>query len=415
MSGVKQANSSVLRQASRTRLGWLPQGFLLGCMLLAAPAYARDYVPAGTCAGFPRVALVTPPGLCVGLVAEHIGFARGVVATGDTIYVLDMGGWRHGHGRLLRLRHGGHDAPEVLLSGLDEPSGLVAAPDGTLYAGLLGRIVRIDLSGTTPTLHDVLTGLPSTGRHPLPALAAAADGALYVNVGSGTDHCENQDGTKPDPAAPCRERDGAAQRAEIIHFKPAATPQTYAQAQVIATGLRNSMGLAVLPGGTLVAAVNARDAINRADPALSDAALPHDTLDVIKPGADYGWPYCFDDHRASPEYPAHDCKTTQAPTLLLPPHAAPLGLIVYHGKSLPALEGRLILPYHGYRAGGHRIMSLAVRPDGQPDGQPAPLVSGWEAGKQMPMGNPVSVAEMADGSVLITEDHNASLLRLAKE
>ena len=185
----------------------------------------------------------------------------------------------------------------------------------------------------------------------------------------------------------------------------------FGKAQLVASGLRNSMGLAVMPDGALVAAVNARDAINRADPSLSDALLPHDTLDVIKPGADYGWPYCFDNGRPSPEYRAHDCKATLPPTLLLPPHAAPLGLIVYHGTKLPALDGHLIMPYHGYRAGGHRIMSLAL----QPLGTPEMLVGGWDAGAQGPMGSPVSVAEMADGGVLITEDHNGTLLRLSHE
>jgi glucose/arabinose dehydrogenase len=381
----------------------------------AGAAFGKDYQTRGTCGGFPATDLQTPPGLCVGLVARHLGFARGVVELGHDVYVLDMGGWRKGHGRLLHLGHDGHDAPDVLLTGLDEPNGLAAAPGGALYLGLLGRVVRVVPSGPKPAMQDVLTGLPATGRHPLSALAVAPDGSLYVNVGSATDHCESATQTAPDPKAICPERAGTSPRASIVRVVPGASPIAWPQARVVATGLRNSMGLAVLPGGALIAVVNARDAINLADASLSDAALPHDTLDVIRAGADYGWPYCFDDNRPSPEYRAHDCAFAQKPTLLLPPHAAPLGLLFYSSGGLPGLAGRLILPYHGYRAGGHRIMTLAIDAGGLPTGNPVPLVWGWD-GKtaQSPMGSPVAVAEMTDGTLMVSEDHNGTLLRLAR-
>lgn len=388
----------------------------LAAVLVCAGASraAESYHSSGECGGFPGVALQTPPELCVGLVAEHLGFARGVAVVGDAVYVLDMGGWRPGRGRLLRLGHGGHDAPEVLLTGLDEPNGLAVAPDGTLYAGLLGRIVKVTPHGKDATLDNVVVGLPSTGRHPLSALTVAADGSLYVNVGSETDHCERGHGA-PDPAAACPERAGKPERAAIIHVTPQpGHPVAWPDATTMASGLRNSMGLATMPGGALVAVVNARDAINRADPALSDALLPHDTLVVIKPEADYGWPYCFDENRASPEYAGYDCSAMTRPTLLLPAHAAPLGLLYYEGSAL-GLNGRLVIPYHGYRAEGHRIVSLAVDADGQPTGAPVPLVWGWDnTPGRNPQGAPVALAELPDGSVLVTEDHNGTLLRLAR-
>jgi glucose/arabinose dehydrogenase len=380
-------------------------------------AAAQAYQTSGTCAGFPATSLQTPSGICVGVVAEHLGFARGVTMLGDAIYLLDMGGWRPGHGRLLRLGHLGHDAPQVLLSGLDEPSGLAVAPDSTLYIGLLGRVVRLDPHDPTLRLDDVVTGLPGTGRHPLTTMAVAPDGSLYINVGSGTDHCEGPAGAAPDPKAPCPEAAGTPPRGSLIHVVPhPGQPVTWAQAQTVATGLRNSMGLVVTPGGTLIAAVNARDGINRADSALPDAEFPHDTLDVIEPGAAYGWPYCFDNNRPSPEYREFDCTHMQPPTLLLPPHAAPLGMLLYQGDALPGLAGRLVIPYHGYRGGGHRLVSVALDETGHPAGSPKDLVWGWtSAPGHNPMGSPVAVAEMPDGSILITEDRNGILLRLAPQ
>ena len=134
----------------------------------------------------------------------------------------------------------------------------------------------------------------------------------------------------------------------------------------------------------------------------------------MEEGADYGWPYCYDDRRPSPEYPKFDCSARHTPTLLLPPHAAPLGMLLYRGKGLAGLDGRLLIAYHGYRAQGHRIVSLALDGQGRPQGQPQDLVAGWDYAEGVhPQGAPVALWQMDDGSVLISEDHNGSLLRLA--
>jgi glucose/arabinose dehydrogenase len=397
--------------------GWIAMTVILSALGHGGAMAAQSYETSGTCAGFPAIGLQTPPGTCIGLVAEHLGFARGVAVAGEAIYVLDMGGWRKGHGRLLRLGHLGHDTPQVLLSNLDEPNGLAVAPDGALYIGLLSRVARLDLHDPALRLDDVMIGLPGTGRHPLTAMVVAPDGSLYINVGSDTDHCEGPAGAAPDAKAVCPELATTPPRASLIHVVPhLGQPVPWTQAQTVATGLRNSLGLVVTPGGTLIAAVNARDAINRADSTLPDAELPHDTLDVIQPGAAYGWPYCFDNNRPSPEYKAFDCTHMQSPTLLLPPHAAPLGMLLYQGEALPGLAGHLVIPYHGYRAEGHRIVSLALDEAGHPVGSPKDLVWGWiSAPGHSPMGAPVAVAQMPDGSILVTEDRNGTLLRLAPQ
>ena len=384
---------------------------ILGLSAGAAQA-TTPYVPSGDCAGFPRLGLQTMAGSCVGLVAAHLGFMRGVAVRGHDIFVVDMGGWVPGRGRLLRLGQDGHDAPQVVLTGLDEPNALALAPDGGLYLGELGRIVHVDVDATPPVQRDVLTGLPDTGRHPLPAFVVAPDGSLYINVGSATDNCK-----APDTASaplPCPETTGAFPRAAIYHVTPRPDKTLrWQDTQLVASGLRNSMALAILPGGQLVAAVNARDFIDQADPHLSDEDLPHDTLDVIHTGADYGWPYCYDDNIAAPEYPNFDCAAKQKPDMKLPPHAAPLGLLVYQGAALPALHGMLLVPFHGYRQAGHRLMALRITPQGVA-GELVPVIWGWDfASGTHPQGSPVALAELADGSVLITEDHNGTLLRLA--
>jgi glucose/arabinose dehydrogenase len=400
-------------------------GAALALLLLGtfgvAPAQSAEsdarYVPSGMCDGFPNIQLRVQQGMCIGLVAEHLGFARGVAIVAGNVYVTDMGGWRPKHGRLLRLGHDGHDAPVVVLDHLDEPNTVAVAPGGTLYIGLLGRIVQLDPVAADPSssMKDVVINLPSTGRHPLASFVVASDGSLYVNIGAATDHCEHPDGSQPDPSLPCPESVATPARAALIHVSTKKLPVDATTLKPLASGLRNTMALAVLPSGQLVGATNARDFINLADPKLSDNELPHDTYERIDAGADYGWPYCFDMNLASPEFPAFRCATKHAPTLLLPAHAAPLGMLFYRGSKLPALNGKLIIPYHGYRDTGHRIVMLKVDDTGQPQGVPQVFVDEWDnhPGRN-PQGCPVSVFEANDGSIFIAEDHNGTLLRLSR-
>lgn len=394
----------------------LALGLAVAASARPAPA-AEAYVTAGDCDGFPRVGLKTAPDMCVGLVAAHLGFARGVVAIGRDIYVLDMGGWRKKHGRLLRLGDGGHQPPQVLLSGLDEPNGLALAPDGAIYLGLPGKVIRFDPAAADPaaTVRDIVVGLPVDGRHPLSALAVARDGSLFINVGSKTDNCEGAENALPDPTVPCPETVGPAPRGVILHVVPASAPIDAHGIAPFARGLRNSMALAITPSGRLVAAVNARDAIDQVDSSLSDEDLPHDTFDQIEEGADYGWPYCFDEGRPSPEYPHADCRQKHLPTLLLPPHAAPLGMLVYRSAKLPGLDRQLVIGFHGYRALGHRLVALPIDAAGKPLGPFRDIVWGWDdVDGNHPQGAPVSLFEQDDGTILVTEDHNGTLLRLAR-
>jgi len=391
---------------------------LLAPLWVAAAPADKAYRTAGDCDGFPAVALTTAEGLCVGVVAEGLGKARGVAVIADDVFVIDMAAWDSRHGRLLKLSQGGRHAPEVVLHDLNQPNAVVRGPGRTLYVGITGQVLQVDPYAADPAhgARVVVDGLPTTGRHPVPGLAVGADGALFVNVGSATDNCHPAGGGRPDPKAVCPETQESPPRGSVLRFPVRATPWKASEQAPYARGLRNSMAMALLPNGKLAVAVNSRDGINHADPALSDVTLPHDLLVVLQPGGDYGWPYCYDQRVASPEYPGFDCASRLAPDLLLPAHAAPLGMLLYRGDRLPGLAGQLIIGYHGYRATGHRIVAVTLDKDGRPTGAPTELVTDWEQRDgSHPQGSPVGLAEMADGSVLIAEDHSGALLRLSRK
>jgi glucose/arabinose dehydrogenase len=389
-------------------------GLVLAGLAAAVPAAAQEYVTSGTCDGFARVKLSTPAGLCVGLVARGIGFPRGVATIGSDVYVADLGARRPGRGRVLRFSRGGHGPVEVVLAGLDQPNGIAPAPGGGLYVGVVGGIIRFDPRARDPqgTVRPILTGLPSDGLHMLTAFAVAPDGALLVNVGSASDNCGT--GRSADRRKPCGELARVPPRGAILRVRPLSNAAVDARkAQVVAIGLRNSMAMAFTPQGALLAAGNARDHINKANPKLSDAELPHEPLVRVVHGADYGWPYCFDNLRASPEYPRFDCRRKRAPERLLPPHAAPLGAAVARGGILGPGD-RLLLAFHGYRPAGHRIVALRLDGAGRTVGDLVDVVAGWEPNADHPRGAPVGIAIASDGSIFIAEDRNGTLLRVSR-
>jgi glucose/arabinose dehydrogenase len=173
------------------------------------------------------------------------------------------------------------------------------------------------------------------------------------------------------------------------------------------------MALAFTAQGELLAATNARDAIHRVDPSIPDARLPHDLLVRVGKGGDYGWPYCFDLLRPSPEYPRFSCKTKSPPERRLPPHSAPLGTIVTRGGLLGPGD-HLVLALHGYRANGHRIVAYALDAKGRTIDPFTDIVSGWTpAAGIRPLGAPTALAAAPDGSIYVVEDRNGTLLRIA--
>ena len=389
-----------------------------------AAEQAPPYVASGHCDGLPGIAVVTPPDLCVGLAAHGFKFPRGLLPldNGDVL-VADMGGWnpRRGSLWLLRKTAAGFER-ERLLDKLDRPNGILLGPDKRIYLGEVGRVTRFDLADVKGSLTDVIGGrsnvraLPAAGRHPLVSMVFGRDGHLYVNVGSATDNCETAKQRVPDPNKPCAEAEGERPRGALRRYEMQWPEGSVKGWRTYAVGLRNSMALAVHPdSGELLQGENSRDNIHRRMSDMeNDEDLPHDELNVIGAAAHYGWPYCYDEARASPEYPKADCSRYRKPLVLLPAHAAPLGMTYYFGSLLPAeYRGHLIVAFHGYRAHGHRIVAYETDARGLPTGKTRDIVSGWEATDGRPLGAPTDIKVGSDGALYITEDRNGTVLRMA--
>lgn len=382
---------------------------------------------AGDCGGLPRMAVATAPGFCLGLAAERLGAPRGLLplANGD-IVVADMSSWEPGRGAIWLLRPAGRGYTRMrLFDRLDRPNSVTMGPDGQVYVGMVGRVVRFAPGDAHPVLTDVIGGtsgmaaLPGRGRHLLPSILFDRKGNLVVGVGSASDHCENAEGAMA-PGTVCAERNGLDGLGVLRRYAMRWPAGQATQWEVLARGLRNSMALAVEPrSGALWQGENGRDAIQAALPGLkNDDELPHDELNTILRGADYGWPYCYDDGVPSPEYPTAACRRTRPPVRLLPAHAAPLGMAFYTGGQFPAgFANSLLITYHGYRKHGHRVVALLDKGKDGPLGASVTLVDGERKGGKggKGLGAPVGIAVGADGSVFISDDRGGIVARLVYE
>lgn len=366
-------------------------------------------LPRDPCTGVGNpLALRLRPGFCVLPIATGMlkprQLTRGLA--GELLVAESGPGWRRNRGRVsaLRARPDGTYSQTVLVDGLDRPHG-IAFRDGYVWVGEAGRIARFryPFDGVA-TVETVVDALPADGRHPHKTVAFSPDGTLYFSVGSGTDNCQAP-GTR-EALDPCPDRSPAApaiERGVVMRWDA-----RRARATVFSRGLRNNLGLAWHPAsGRLYGVENARDYIDRADPSLSDAALPHDELNELVRGGDHGWPYCYDDNAVSPEYRADPskCLATRPPAIDLPAHSAPISVLFYDGAMFPAqYRGAAFVTYHGYRAEGHRVVTIPFSAAGAPSGAPEDFIAGWEERPGRPHGHLTGLAVTDDGSLALTDD-----------
>jgi glucose/arabinose dehydrogenase len=392
--------------------------------------FGSEYVAQGKCGPFPRAAVATPAWACLGIVAgpaDGLIMPRSLVEVSPgRLFLIDMGGWDARNGRLVEVRLGadGSRMFTTLLRDLNQPSGLALGPDGKLYVGEADVIWRFDPSAEKVERETVIGNLPGTGQHPLKYFSFDTNGDMIVNIGSSTDRCEAFKGQLTNLLFPCPDVDGNKPRAAVwrLHFdKLGGKVESF---KPIARGLRNSMGLAVEPKTGLIVQAN-----NNID--YKPDNDPPESLNVIKQGANFGWPYCTYEGPLSKlglvygyERFAHqiDCNRFDKPAVLVPAHGAPLGALYYYGAMFPELTGKLIVSLHGYRNNGHRLVAYDRAADGTPIAPkttlpsfPFEIITDWGAKPgSHPMGAPVNISVGLDGQIWFAEDRNKTLMVLLR-
>jgi glucose/arabinose dehydrogenase len=290
------------------------------------------------------------------------------------------------------------DQRKKLIEGLDRPYGLALWKD-YLYVGEQTSIKRYKYdaaSGTVGQGEEVVSLAGLGGGHWTRSLLFDSKGEkLYVGVGSRSNVSAGED----------------PRRAAINRYNPDGSGH-----ETFASGTRNPIGLHWYPGTqTLWVAVQERDL-------LGDDLVP-DYFTHIQQGGFYGWPYAYigphEDPRRKGEKPELVAKTI-VPDVVLPAHVAILDYLFYTGKQFPAeYHGGAFIAWHGSWNRSKRVgQEIAFLPfkDGKPTAdQPRHFLTGWMLApdKREVWGRPVALLQMADGSVLVSDDGGNKIWRIS--
>ncbi|CAN5127636.1 sorbosone dehydrogenase family protein [soil metagenome] len=321
-------------------------------------------------------------------------------------------------GKILVLRDkdgdGQPETKEEFAGGLNKPFGLAFYPPGKdgathLYVAETDGIVRFaysdgDLQATgeaEPVAKFDGGGHLEGGGHWTRDIAFSADGEdLYAAVGSKTN--VNEEGL-----------DIEDERARIFVMGPDGSNK-----RPYATGIRNPVGIAVHPDtGDLWTSVNERDGLGH--------DLVPDYITRVKEGGFYGWPWYYmgghpdPHHKDNPHEELAD--KVLDPDIPVVSHSATLNMVIYTGDQFPdEYRGDAFAAFHGSWNREPRTGYKVVRVDLQ-DGVPAEagvyedFLTGFLLPDGTVWGRPVGLTVAADGALLMSEDGNNTIWRIAHD
>ena len=275
----------------------------------------------------------------------------------------------------------------------------LAIRDGKLYVAAIRDLYVADIQkdGSLSPLKRLYDDLPDAGQHPNRTLSFAPDGTLYLSVGSTCNACD----------------EGNKENATLLQVKTDGSGRS-----VYAKGLRNTIGFGWHPRtGQLFGFDHGIDW-------LGDEQQ-HEELNEIREGADYGWPFVFENGKANPadEPPggqthAQYAAKTVSPKLLYKAHSAPLGMVFYNGKQFPQeYQNDAFVTMHGSwnraEPSGYKLVRVRFNAQGQPE-KFEDFVTGWLVNdNQAQFGRVCGIAQHADGSLLVSDDANGVIYRVA--
>jgi glucose/arabinose dehydrogenase len=286
----------------------------------------------------------------------------------------------------------------VAVEGLNRPHGM-AFHKGFLYVANTDGVVRVrlDSSGKAAGAPVYVNHYSGGGGHWTRTIVFGPDSAMYVSIGSTCNLCIEQ---TPD-------------RASVMRFD-----EDGSHGRVFSSGLRNAVGFAVNPTTReLWVSQNERDNIPP-----EHENLPPEEINILRDGADYGWPYCYTDPKTkqavpNPEY--HDagrCARTVPAALPMQAHSAPLGLeFLAKATAFPAdYRGDALVAFHGSwnrtEPTGAKVVRVHIA-----DGKPVSyddFITGWQSVNGERWGRPVAILVSKDGSVLISDDMAGAIYRV---
>lgn len=373
--------------------------------------------------------LSVPPGFEVKLFLSDLSGPRLLrTAPNGDVFIAET---RAGRIRVIRVPDGASapTANAVYANGLHGPFGIAFYPADHpewIYVGTRNSVVRFSYrNGDLRARSAPETIIPelseTTGGHTTRDVAFSLDGQrMFVSVGSGSNVAEGIGRKSGDEVRAWEASrvigaawDDEANRADVLVADPLGHGL-----KIFATGIRNAVGLAVAPAtGDLWVSVNERDG-------LGDDLVP-DYISRIKEGGYYGWPWYYLGNHEDPRWRgARPDLAGKAivPDVLVQAHSASLQLTFYptniNGPSAfpPEYRGNIFAALHGSwnRTGrtGSKLIRVRLQ-NGVPAGEYEDFLTGFVIDDREVWGRPVGVTVAHDGSLLVTDDANGTLWRIA--
>jgi glucose/arabinose dehydrogenase len=337
----------------------------------------------------PTAKLKLPPGFNIEVYASGIANARSLrVGDKGTVFV----GTRFGNKVTAVVKKDGKTENKVIAEGLYRPNGL-AYLNGTLYIAELSQISKIENVEANldkvnkPTV--IYKDLPKDEAHGWKFIAIGPDKKLYIPVGQPGNNVLHD-----------------ADHGQIRRINLDGTGR-----ENVALGVRNTVGFDWNPlNKQLYFSDNGRDWMSE------DA--PEDKLNrITKNGEDFGAPYCYQGNLPDPEFGwGHKCSDYTPPIALTGPHSAGLGMRFYTGDMFPKkYKNAIFLARHGSwnrtnKFGGDVVVYF-LNKEGNVKSSEVFLTGFLENNKYL--GRPVDVQQMADGSLLLSDDWNGAIYRIS--
>ena len=286
-----------------------------------------------------------------------------------------------------------------LIEGLDRPYGLTFWKEYLYVSDAIAlRRYKYDSKAlSVGPATELVNHKDFTKGHFTHSLTFDAQGEkLYYSIGSGSNS---------DP-------DDDPLRATIMRYNPDGTG-----GEMYASGLRNVLGLKFYPGSNVLwGTVQERDG-------LGDELVP-DYFTHIQKGGFYGWPYAYFGPNIDPTNKGKKDELVPksiVPDVALGAHMASMDFIFYTGKSFPAkYRGGAFFASRGSSNRAVRVgYSVEFIPfkNGKPAGPKEDFLSGWMLGpdQREVWGRPVGILQMADGSLLVSEDAGNKIWRVSSK
>lgn len=286
------------------------------------------------------------------------------------------------------------------------PHGLCFSQDGALFLVERNRVTRFDdaenawrdavsKASVVVTAGDLIPRSEENRNHAARVCAVGPDNKLYISLGQPYN-------VTPREKLMLYEQTGIG---GIIRMNLDGTGRS-----VFARGIRNSVGMEFDADGALWFTDNQVDG-------MGDDVPPEEINRADQAGRNFGFPSYGGGHVRTNEYVGdEEPKGVAFPIVETQAHAASLGLTFYRGAMFPSeYRGGIFVAQHGSWdrsvPTGARVIFVRLAPD-RKSGVATVFAEGWSPGNAGYLGRPADVAELADGSLLVTDDQNGAVYRI---